>query len=80
MEKCPIFNIRECTYGITMDKTTTARATVFSAGIKNVYTFETSFYGYTNNNSTFRLSNSEFDTLACSIISSLERFFLSKES
>lgn len=56
MESCPVFNIRECTYGITMDKTTTARATIFAAGIKNVYTVETSFYGYANPSGTFRLS------------------------
>jgi hypothetical protein len=38
MQSAPAFLLRDCTYGITMDKTTTARATIFNSGIPNVYT------------------------------------------
>jgi hypothetical protein len=64
MQDSPIFSMKDCTYGLTIDKKTTARATLFNSGIKHIYTLETSFYGYCNNDDTFRLSKKEFDGIA----------------
>jgi hypothetical protein len=71
MQSSPVFCLKDCTYGLTMDKRSTARATIFNAGVKHVYTLETSFYGYSNTNATFRLSEKEFDGIALTLISSL---------
>lgn len=80
MQSAPVFSLRDCTYGITADKTTTARATISNIGIKNVYTVETSFYGWMSNGGVYRLSQKEFDSLGATLLVSLEKFFLAKES
>lgn len=56
MQSAPAFSLRDCTYGITADKTTTARATIFTSDVRNVYTVETSFYGWGTANNIYRLS------------------------
>lgn len=44
----PRFNIYGCTFGISKDKENTLRSQMYSTGIKNSYTLETSLFGWKN--------------------------------
>lgn len=72
MSRNALFKVESCTYGLTKDKLSTARAFIKARGIHHIYTLETSFYGYGGENEYYRFESKHFDSLGETIVLALE--------
>ena len=72
MSRNSLFKVESCTYGLTKDKLSTARAFIRGKGVSHIYTLETSFYGYGSENEHYRFESKHYDSLGKTILQALE--------
>jgi hypothetical protein len=79
--KSPLFNYRECRFGVRNDKQRTARVVIWKEfGVTNSFTLESSFYGYLRANTVITFNIVDYFALGEALLSSLlEYHYLVKE-
>ncbi len=74
-KKCPLFDYRQCSFKVEIDKVNTARVVIWKEfGVTSSFTLESSIYAYTVGNEVVRFAEREYEQIGESLMQALHEY------